>query len=219
MAEPIFVWGSVDTDSFIKSLRSAYAKAVHWRRNCFKVPSGNIGNSFVSELARLYNAFATGSALESVAMEAAMTMPILLLQKPHRTSKMKDHIACLERRLESWKDGDIAYLLEEGRTIQQRLPRNFSSCSEQQLARSFANLMFKGKTHAALQLLSNKGKGDILHLDSMVDSKSVKDILKSKHPLGQPAHPDSIICGTPPNIHPVVFDSQAHCCQVCALYH
>ena len=137
MAEPIFVWGSVDTDSFIKSLRSAYAEAVHWRRNCFKVPSGNIGNSFVSELARLYNAFATGSALESVAMEAAMTMPILLLQKPHRTSKMKDHIACLERRLESWKDGDIAYLLEEGRTIQQRLPRNFSSCPEQQLARSF----------------------------------------------------------------------------------
>ena len=121
MAEPIFVWGSVDTDSFIKSLRSAYAEAVHWRRNCFKVPSGNIGNSFVSELARLYNAFATGSALESVVMEAAMTMPILLLQKPHRTSKMKDHIACLERRLESWKDGDIVYLLEEGRTIQQRL--------------------------------------------------------------------------------------------------
>jgi len=195
----------VDTNSFIKSLRLAYTEVAHWRRNCFKVPSGNIGNSFVSELACLY--FATGSALESVVMEAAMTMPILLLQMPHSTSKMKDDIACLERRLESWKDGDIVYLLEEGRTIQQRLPRNFSSCSEQQLAHSFANLMFKGKTHAALQLLSNRGKGDILHLDSMVDSKSVKDILKSKHPLGQPAHPDSIISGTPPNIHPVVFIS------------
>jgi len=55
---------------------------------------------------------------------------------------MKYHIACLERRLESWKDGDIEYLLKEGRTIQQQLPRNLSSCSEQQLACSLPTLYF-----------------------------------------------------------------------------
>ena len=35
----------------------------------------------------------------------------------------------------------------------------------------------------------------------------MKEILKTKHPVGQPASADSILHGTPPEIHPVVFDS------------
>ena len=34
----------------------------------------------------------------------------------------------------------------------------------------------------------------------------MKEILKTKHPVGQPASADSILQGTPPEIHPVVFD-------------
>lgn len=71
--------------------------------------------------------------------------------------------------------------------------------------------MFQGKTHAALQMLTDKGKGGILHLDSPVsttDSKpcTVKDILRSKHPPGQPADPDIVIPDVPPDVHPVIFD-------------
>ena len=65
--------------------------------NLFKVPYGKAGKSFISELARLFKAFATSSALESVALRAATLMPILLLQKPARKSKVKDHITCLGR--------------------------------------------------------------------------------------------------------------------------
>ena len=34
---------------------------VHWKRNIFRVPQGNIGKQFVDELARLYAAFVDGS--------------------------------------------------------------------------------------------------------------------------------------------------------------
>jgi len=145
-ANPEFSWGTLDSSSFSTVLDNAYDETVHWRKNCFKIPHGNAGKSFVNELARLFQAFATGSALESVALKAAMTLPPLLLQKPHRNSKTKTHIACLERRMKLWEEGDIPELVREGRAIQNRLPKQERKGSEQQLARSFAKLMFQGKT-------------------------------------------------------------------------
>ncbi len=50
-----------------------------------------MGKAFTKELARLFYAFATGSALEStVALKDASVFPPLLLQK----SKQQDHISC-----------------------------------------------------------------------------------------------------------------------------
>ena len=86
-----------------------------------------------------------------------------MIQKP------KELIACLKRRLKTWKDGDLESLVGEGRAIQQRLPKSRPSQSEYKLARSFANLMFRGKTHVALDLLSNNGKGGVLHIDHVLD--------------------------------------------------
>ena len=71
--------------------------------------------------------------------------------------------------------------------------------------------MFHGKTQAALQLLSNKGKGDVLHLSDVVGNSSisttVKDVLKSKHPDAVAATSDSIINESPPVCHPFIFVS------------
>ena len=72
-------------------IKAAYADVVTCRQNVFNIPSGKNGKAFVSELARLFRSFAEGTALESVALKAAMVMPHLLLQKPSRKSKAKDH--------------------------------------------------------------------------------------------------------------------------------
>ena len=69
----------------------------------FKVPSGKCGKQFVGELTRLFNAFAMESDLESIALKAAMTLPSLMLQKPHAKSKTHDHISCLQCRLSLWE--------------------------------------------------------------------------------------------------------------------
>lgn len=161
-------------------------------------------------MARLYDAFYCGSALESVALMATSILPILLLQKPHTRSRAKDLITYLERRMKAWKDGDLADLVREGRTIQQRLPKTFlqNDENESRLARRFANLMFQGKTKAALDLLSNCGKGGVLHLDQPAnpnepDSGTVREVLASKHPTSHPASPDSCLLGPPPEVHPL----------------
>ena len=116
--EPLFTWGNVDGATLTHAIACCYNKVVHWKCNLFKVPSGKAGNSFVKELTRLTRAYAEASALEAVALKAAMVMPHLLLQKSHRTSKAKDHVIQLERQLKSWAEGDIDQLLHEGRTIQ-----------------------------------------------------------------------------------------------------
>ncbi len=185
--EPCFSWGSLDSESFIHSLAATYAEVVHWRRNCFKVPFGNAGKSFVTELARLFKAFAEKSSLESVALKAAIVLPILALQKPTRTSKAKDHIACLEKRLSLWREGLLNDLVIEGRAIQKRLPKQHPSQQRQQLARAFANLMAAGNTKAALWLITEQSKGEVLCLDEIItspdgSSQTVKEILESKHP-------------------------------------
>ena len=211
MADPVFTWGEHDATQFTNTVNAAYAEAVHWKLNLFKVPYGKAGKSFVSELVRLFKAFATSSALESVALKAATLMPILLLQMPARKSKAKDHITYLERRLETWQEGDLNELLREGRTIQQRLSKASPPFKKEKISRSFANLMFRGKTKAALRLLSEQSKGGVLHLDDPIETENgqrkVRDILLEKHPPSQPVHHDAIINDDPPDVHPVLFES------------
>ena len=215
MANQTFIWGVYDSATISSTLSSAYNEVVHWRRNNFPVPTGKVGKSFVSELSRLFRAYAEGSALESIALKATTVASILLLQKPHHKSKTKDHISCLERRLKLWKDGEFANLVNEGKTLQKRLPKHHlpSKQAEDNLARSFSNLMFEGKTKAALQLLYNRGKGGVLHLDDTVPSNNggsttVLEALKSKHPTSQPASTNAIHPAEDEStdIHPVVFD-------------
>ena len=147
--------------------------------------------------------------MESIALKATIVLPILLLQKPHRRSKTKDHTACLERRLRAWKEGN---LILEGRTIQSRLPKFNTSTAKQNLSRSFANLMFAGKTKAALDLLSQAQKGGVVHSNdpsdpNNPDSPSVRETLNSKHPQGQPTYVECITPTTPQDVHPVIFES------------
>lgn len=94
------------------------------------------------------------------------------------------------------------------------------------LARTFTNLMFKGKTGAALELLSQRGKGSVLNANDPVsssdsDSHMVLDILKMKHPHAQPATPEATPfgCSEAPHVHPVIFDQiDAHSIRVAAFH-
>ena len=63
------------------------------------------------------------SPLKDIAFKAIMVMPNLLLQKPSKNSKAKDHLKALERRLQSWISGDLLEL-KEAETIQKSLRSN-----------------------------------------------------------------------------------------------
>ena len=51
-------------------------------------------------------------------------MLALILQKSSKTSKSRDHLDVLGRRLQLWERGEIKYLLLEVETIQQSLTSN-----------------------------------------------------------------------------------------------
>ena len=183
LAQAHFTWGSseVSSEQFIRSVNAAYSEVVHWRTNVFSVPSVRAGKAFVSELAWLFQSYAEGSALECIALTAAMILPPLLLQKPCPKSKPREHSKCLERRLKIWKAGDILSLLVEGRTIQSRLPKlHPSNTNQEHTARAFAKLMFHGRTRAALRLLTEQSVGQVLHLDKTV-SQVVQTMLHSPY--------------------------------------
>ena len=71
--------------------------------------------------------------------------------------------------------------------------------------------MKNGKVNAALRLLSNQNGGGLLPLDSLVncgneEEKSVRDILKQKHPAGQPLQPSALTNTNSDRPHPVIFE-------------
>ena len=72
-------------------------------------------------------------------MKAAFTFCTLVTQKLIRTSKSKDHISCLERRMLLWSDGNLNELILEGRAIQNRLKTSNRASSNNSLSQSFAH--------------------------------------------------------------------------------
>ena len=203
-----FRWGRLTGTEFAHVIQCAYSEIAHWRRNTFMVPSGKAGKQFVRELTALFNAYAQGSALESVALTSVMVACARLLQKPHLTSKCRDHVTALERRLSAWRDGDIDGLMREGRTIQTHLQFRRHNAPDQN-SRIFSKLMFEGKTHAALRYLSESSGGGLLNIDDYVDEKrTVLDALRSKHPPAGEIHQEALITTTedPPEVHSVLFD-------------
>ena len=83
-------------------------------------------------------------------------MPALLLQKPFKSSKSKDHVKCLERRLNLWMEGEFNELSLECRAIQGRLLHSTAKQAES-ITKRFSDLMFLGKVNAALKLFSKEG--------------------------------------------------------------
>ena len=200
-----FQWGDKDGECLTQKLDQCHKEVVHWRRNLFKMPSGKAGTSFVRKVSRMFQAYAESSALEGIAMKAAMILPALLLQKPHSRSRTKEHVKHL---LSLWKGGNLDSLLEEGQTIQNRLSRecNSRNTPSDQLSRKFSKFMMEGKVRGALRLLADENTGQPLHLNSKIDpnipSERVRDILLKKHPPKQPLKEETMVSpNTPATSH------------------
>ena len=113
-------------------------------------------------------------------------------------------------------DGNLNDLVLEGRAIQQRLNgkqlSTDTSKTDGRSAYSFANFMFNGKTKNALDMLSGRGKGRLLHLSEIVDTKenkTVRDVLETKHPSAAPLYPECLDTNSDSSLvfHPIIFEA------------
>ena len=197
-----FKWGSATNYEIEERMKKAYEKIVFWRKNLFLLPTGKAGKSFIDEITRLLNAWEQNSPMQSMVFTAIMVMPSLLLQKPSKESKAKDHSKALERRLTLWQNGDIDELLDEAEAIQHSLPELNTLKSIGDISKKFANCMRKGNVNGALKLLTSNMKNGILPLND-----STLNMLKQKHPQSKPASDQILLPDIPKAVHPIIFES------------
>ena len=216
-----FSWGVYSGKDIFDEINSAYEEIIHWIPNLFLVPFGSTGTSFVKEVARLFQAFADGSSLERISMKAITLVQILLLQKPGKRSKTKDHICHLKRRLDLWHNGDIRELLDEGRSIQARLISRKAKGKNDIDNHIFRSLMAQGKVKSALRYISSDSSGGVLGLNDIIPQTgemTTRDVLKLKHPPGQPANTDSMLDDEPVPVNPIIYsDLDADCIRKAAM--
>ena len=116
-----YTWGRYPGIEFEENVTFIYEQIVYWKKNLFFLPTGKAGKLFIDELTKLFNAWINDSPLKKIAMKTVTIMPSLLLQKPSKESKSKDHPKALERRMELWQSSDLLELLQESLKIQRNL--------------------------------------------------------------------------------------------------
>ena len=67
--------------------------------NSLFLPSVSTDKRFIEEMIRLINSLTFRSEQDTTAMKAPMVLPTLLFQKASLTSKSKDNVESLKRRL------------------------------------------------------------------------------------------------------------------------
>ena len=125
------------------------------------LPTGAAAKKYITETTKLMNGWTNNSPFKDIAFTAIHVMPSLL-QKPGKTSKVKDHLKALERKIDLWINGNIDELLFEGETIQSRLHHINTLYSIGELSKRFALLMEKGNVNGALKLLASNISNGIL---------------------------------------------------------
>ena len=106
---------------------------------------------------------------------------------------------CLQRRLESWKKGEIEVQVTEGRCIQSHLPTTDTRMTPEAVSWALSKKMFLGNVHGALNFLSQNTSGLPLKLEDVIQTKegtieSLLNILKSLYPKGKPLATSTSLC-------------------------
>ncbi len=153
-------------------------------------------------LDRLLNAWVEDSPLGSISMKAIHIMPALLLQKPSKTSKTRDQVKALERRLRLWHRGEMEELVNEAETLPSRPPKLMEKKSIETISKQFKEKMKIGDVHGAIKLLTNNMGGGVLPLDDATIAT-----LKEKHPKGQDTNDYNLLQGPVQHVNPIVFDA------------
>ena len=196
-----FFWGATPGDEAAQDLKNCYEEIVFWRKNLFMLPKGASGKDYIRETTRLLNEWVSDSPIKECALYAVHVMPALLLQKPSKTSKSKDHVIALTRRLVKWKNGEFSQLLREAKALQNRLPKNERKSNINIISRKFREHMSKGNVNSAIKLLTNNMGNGILPLN-----EDTINLLKVKHPDGKKVREDATLQGPIQTVEDVIFD-------------
>ena len=123
----------------------------------------------------------------------------IMLQKPVKESKNKDHVRYLGEHLKKWKDGCFDELLSECEIIQKKMCQSSTRQNHYQITKVFTRLMLQGKVSSALTWITDNTSKP---LDI---TPQVKEQLEEKHPDAAPLATEALINRTPLTVEPVLF--------------
>jgi hypothetical protein len=106
---------------FSTQVNEVYDEITEWRKMSSSYLQGNMERLFTSELTSWLSKFNSDSPYQCIALKAFMILPSILLQKPPKKSKAKEHSVSLERRLRQWHLGELNLIRCECREIQRKL--------------------------------------------------------------------------------------------------
>ena len=201
VTDTVFKWGDIDGKTFTERAELIYEKAVYWKKNLFLLRTGKSGKLYIDENVKLLNSWVEGTTLHNIAFKAIMIMPKLLLQKPSKNSKAKDHLTALERTMQRWLKGDLMQLSHEGETIQKNLTQQLTKGDIGNFPKKFAALMRKGNANVAINLLTETMRNRILPLNN-----KTLNLLRLKHPDPKDARVSVMLLDVAERIHPVKFE-------------
>ena len=138
--------------------------------------------------------------MKPIALKCLMVFLPLMLQKPSKSSKAKDHCKYLQKVLLPWEKGNLRALLSECLKIQKRLAISKQK-SMINLTKSFTNLMLSGKFTQASKLIKRTNSG-LLQMDD-----EVKVLLLNKHPRASSADYNCLLSGPEEKVEEVIFES------------
>ena len=176
---------------FWNDVRGTVFKIVHWKQNLFMMPNGAPGEKYIEEITRLLKLWIQDLLLKSIALKAIHIMPALLLQKPSKNLKSKDHLVSLERRLKLWEEGNISNLVHEEETIQERRKISEKGMNIEKISLKFKNMMSKGNVNRVLKLLTENMSNRILPLND-----EILEMLKQKYPEANESPQEALLQGS-----------------------
>ena len=148
-------WGNIEGEANISNaIKAAYKEMIGWKKNIFSLPRGKCGSDFLKELTRLIYLFVDRTKWERLALPLIHIFVPLMLQKPSKKSKAKDHAKYLASRLGKWARGELDNLLTECNEIQKRLLHKKAVKAESKM-KSFCRLMLIGKVGQASKFINN----------------------------------------------------------------
>ena len=92
-------WHNISGKEFFDFVNRLYDNIIHWRKNLFKLSAGKASRIFIKEFIIWLDHYNRSTPFKSTPLKYLMTFPCLLLQKPSRNSKAKDHSKAIEDRL------------------------------------------------------------------------------------------------------------------------
>ena len=70
---------------------NAYNEVMTWSKNTFLVPYGKAGRDFIDQLTKHIDDWNNKTTMQHLALNAAIVLLAVALQKPSQRSKSKDH--------------------------------------------------------------------------------------------------------------------------------